>query len=984
MNRRGLSDSLLHIFGSDAPEIACFGNHHRKYLFSMDAHLEELLGFSENTTLQELLDPETKPDPFDPKWEETANSITGDNTPDLLGALYGLRFLRFHANWVRTLRARPLRGSARFNTYVSLLKDAETSSLTLKRWLLERYLALYTEGELMPRYTFCNVGTLTDHEDVDAAIIVEGETISPAFDSVIQQILNQFLRYASRLHFYLSEYLETRHYWGRIDDYKLCLDREVRNVVIISQIIGASRLCGDRALFNQFQREVFFRYFFRGENTRYHEGFLRGTLAELHACLSERKSEDHLHPKQEIYRPIKMIVAALRTIYNVEEPSIWKNFQTFKNLDPNNTIHYQNLESAYAFSEILRYLFNLYVMEEDAYSLKEAFVTEALGRIASMMGLASSGHRRSLERLLLRYDEILSQTIRSCQYLGELLSRHLKDISFVRRLLLPTDGKGINYRGNVALGLLSAIQSFRGKVFWDDIIALMLENREVLNRFVSDLMELSETMRDDILRHYIILMTSDMTSLFRFLVELAKFTSMEGSTNLAERFYQSTIKCFQTFEYKMKDYTDHFYSETALLSEVVQLTPPHFTKSFIELLSRDKDSLKVRRVEQKNRFLLILHHRRSPYFGRLIQRILSRFPHFLDHIDDLSALRRFCCDTHKHALEELEYRARMEGLGNAFELELVRMAMIMLLKEQHVETSEVSPILDRYIISLLTSTMESLGLDQGSKTVPPKGFAFYATGGNARGEGFPVDYDYLAVGDFKDPALLEQYNQVIQKSNMELARRMMMPHCRFTDYVNSYVITFEELKEILNQQDEASYVDQSQLLDARLIFGDKVLDDRITKEIIEPYVYDRVDDFIVQTMNDMADRHNQNFPGKEIFIKEQKGGLRDIVSYVNMLKARHRIGESLICRTWEKLSLILPEQIEDFKILAAHNKFLGHVRALYHLTVAYEDNVEPLYLKHITPYLNAELSDAARLEEMLRNQMSRAAEIIARKASQIS
>ena len=172
-------------------------------------------------------------------------------------------------------------------------------------------------------------------------------------------------------------------------------------------------------------------------------------------------------------------------------------------------------------------------------------------------------------------------------------------------------------------------------------------------------------------------------------------------------------------------------------------------------------------------------------------------------------------------------------------------------------------------------------------------------------------------------------------------------------------MTLSELDEFFRERRADLFIDQSEMLDSRLVAGDPKMSWRFAKRIMAPHVYGRRDTYCAAMVEELTARHADEATSSDVIaIKEGRGGLRDINMLLLTLKAAHGVKAPLAAEVWAALA----ESADDEKIRAAlgqlegHYRFLRRVRDLYRLSVAYEETVSPAHL--------SDLLDIAPLEVM--------------------
>jgi len=127
--------------------------------------------------------------------------------------------------------------------------------------------------------------------------------------------------------------------------------------------------------------------------------------------------------------------------------------------------------------------------------------------------------------------------------------------------------------------------------------------------------------------------------------------------------------------------------------------------------------------------------------------------------------------------------------------------------------------------------------------------------------------------------------------NRHIIKRSIIAHNRFADKFRNWVTTFTDLKNYFEQPEFDSFIEQTQLLGARIIVGSPRFRQTYYKEIIKPYIFDRKEDFIRKLCEEIFSVRESvvESEGYELNIKESPGGLRDFENTFFIIKAYHEL-----------------------------------------------------------------------------------------------
>jgi len=980
------------LLGRDSTEIDRFGNHNRKYLFQLQKY-----GFE----LAQLVSPaglSLDAFPDDPESEVTRLvAKSGTRAPQYLGAYFSIHYLKLNAAAVSRFRLESACAKDRYRLYRTILGGYERKLSILVRALFHAYASFYSNGIKLVPYTVLNVGSLTDHEDIDVALVADAPKKATDLDMVVSNLSQEFFRRIMPLHFYLAEQFEERRYWGSLADYTKVLDIHLKDFVVVGQLLTATRLAGSQRLYKIIIDEVHRRYLSPEDNTQYREGFLRGTLGELDVLLGQRDlTEDSFNPKREIYRLIKLLVAAVRTIFHLRQPGIIVNLKSLIELDPAHAVEYRNLRRAFSFNESFRYLYNLLVIPTDEIQMENENVPEALSEIGMLMGFGKDP-RGPLQALVLTYAEHLAKSLGAGLVLSHLLRDHLKEISIFRRLLadgLTPPGPGGKKR-DAALNLLEDVKRTEKKIFWEEIPEVIQENPQTLARFVDDLARLPRIDQIEAVRSYVLLMTSDLKSLVELLIFLSNLPVPAGKkkrAGIADLFLEAFLECLNSFPHKVKDYGRLVVSDPELLARFVRAYSPDIIDRISSILASQGESWKVERQILWHRTLLVTEHGKSRHLGRLLDRVLGQRPEVKRLLGEPTRLKVLAEEVRREASLEQEFGRKRKLLGESFDIEMLRLALgTLLLAENPDWYKDYMAVVDDYVNDVLKTCMLEVWEKQMAFTRIsfPAGLSIYATGGNARGEGLADDYDFIALLDDRAAGERSFYNKTVAKFVTAIGRHGLLAHNRFAEHVNSYVMTIGELRQHLDADTSEGFIDQSELVDARLVVGDPWLNGRLKREILRDRIYLKANEFLSAMVKELKDQDSffrVQKPGDTIDVKQGPGGLRTINLVLLMAKAKFGLYEPITPLALEKLRAAAPNLDKEIYALERARRFIKRVRDVYRLTVAYSDAVRPEHMDELVPFVYGAVSNMSGrdLARDLAEHMATSRDAVWRMAEQLT
>lgn len=970
-------------FGRLGREIARFANHTERFVRASQQHRADLDEAASATEGRAPLDRS----PDDPKRALRAvadyAARSGRDRTVLVGSYFAHHHLRAQATLSRTLLAKSFGSDAARRIAESYLVN-EAAHQARRLWVsaLIEVMVELSAPELSDRdYAVFNVGALTDHEDIDLAFVVSGEEARASFARGFAPLSKAFLRYASKIQIFLADQLPHAYAGNTIEEFEQIVHQSV-GVVVPLQLLGAQYLAGSEDLSRRFMERITQRYYAESGDPVAHEGLLREVMQEMrHYQVVERIGEV-LAPKREVYMPAKLVTAAMRTIHGVHEPRPSLALGVLAERDPKRRDAYQTLRDAFVQNEVLRALLFLYVAKSGELDLFDPVTRPAARRVAILLGLGGSARRSAEDRLLGYFQDIRARALASVFELSFDIGRHLRAISTFRALLergpkLEEEG------GNLATRLLDTLTRYPRGIFWDEVVEHLSSNPQRLERFLADLGALPMEDRLQLTRRYASMMCGDASSLVEFLILVATHDRERGPARReagADLFFDATLAALSEsderldrFVFRMDDET-----ETEALFRLANAFPPARLAELARLIETRLRGSVGERVVRSLRSVVVLAHHHSGGVGRVATRVLGRTPEFIQRLGDFERLRSLARDLRTQALRELNPAERIELLGDAFDAEVLRIALVSILEAGPEERDEeYVRAFDAYVRELFTSAYQGVRerapVLQGYSA--QAGFALFATGGLGRKEAFAADWDYLAVVEENDGKRKKFLGKIIQRVEGALVRRGISPHNRLTPIFNAYVVSLEELGALLAASGPETFIDQAEVLEARFMLGDPAIEARFETEL-RALVRRDAQQFSRDALREILDNRSHDHPG--LNVKVGAGGLREIqlLGLAAAVRLGHhgRVGPE----SYRLLGEMAPTLASEFEALSRSNRILRRIRDLHRLLVSFDDPLDPEMLHRIAtdiPSLAA-LGTPERLSEETAAHMGRGARAV--------
>jgi hypothetical protein len=918
-----------------------FSNYTSKYLQQTGAVIDELTVRLEQAALRDEVHL------WQPAWNleremDIVSHVAPEGTERLryLGCYYGLQYLRMNIQAVEALRAGVVPGAGRAEVYREFLASIGANYSQLVVTFVRKVLDLLLGAQEMPPFAICGVGTLTDQDDVDVAVVVGEGQDREALNSVLSRLSSVMLRYATRFHFYLSENVSPENFATSLDEYLAYAESRPGDYIVISELLNAELLYGDRALFDRLKHEVVERYYADSDfDGIYHEAFVRGALGDVVSLTSRDFETDRIVPKDEGLRAIKSLVHVKRAIHGLREPDLGRNLRRLGDIEPWNAGKYDVLEKALVYFEVLRYLYQLLVVQDEVIILDTPVMTENLARVAATMGYSRRGAVRPEASLLVHYYDAVDDVRAVAHDLAREIEETLRNSSVFLRLVSSAPQRP----GEFLRRTLQLIRFLAGVAFWDDVFELLsASNKKLLRALVADFNALPPQKRERRVNELVGLVKRNAELFIKLLVLLGENREEVEGRELFEALSRAFLREFATFYNPAREAAHLFAVQPLLLHRYLAEIDHDTARQFRALASREVTIASLKAPAASLRELCRLRTYASAYLRRYLQVALRKYPDCLNILEDMEGLAEKAQGILAEASIITPPAEKKELLGDYYDLALLRIGLMTLngatIEESNAAYTEVS---DDYLNFLFDACREELAEEYGRWVTSFDVMAIYAAGGHAREWAFNDDYDLIVLLDSEDVKLQELGGAVISAMSSEICKRGMMPHYRFLEHFGGYVIPIRQLEEFFRRGDETDFIEKSQLLESRLVVGTSTFEEDIYTRIIKPFVFDRADEYVAAMKGEMASR--QRAVG-EIFlptnVKECVGGLRDIVMTMLICKARFGIRDPLTSHLLEGIGRIYPQAGLELRSLFNSMCFLKNLRDVYRLTVCLDDNLE--------------------------------------------
>ena len=927
-------------------EIERFANHTRKLLRASEKYrpqLEEASAWSEGAA---PLDRAPESPGAAMRAIDKFARVRRESRTNLFGAYFAHHYLRSQAELSRELlRASfSVQPGDRVRLCHRIYEEAEASRRAWVSALLELSISAAAPDLSRKDYAAFNVGALTDHEDVDLAVVVATPEAKDALSRGFATVSKTFLRFASKIQLYLTEQFHIPSTGALLEEYAQLLERPTRSVVSVTQLLGAQHLSGDPTLARALEERVTQSYYAGQGRPIHHEAFLRAVMAELRHYLVQLGTPGVLSPKREIYVPAKLAITAVRVIHGVHEPRPSHALRLIAERDPELRETYLTLADAFVQNEVLRALMYLYVWQADEFDLADPTIGKAARRVAVLLGLGESARRSAEHRLTGMYTEVRARALRSVATLSTKIELHLARVSTFRQIV---ELEQVNEDESLARYLLDAFAQYRGSIFWDEVVELLSTRREIARRLVADLARLEPAQLGHTAARWVELMSEDAASLVELLVFFAQQEGRDAKGELgpaASGFFTATLERLERDLGALDAFIELLDAEASSesLFRLAVAYPPARLARLADLMEDRGQSNRTARVVRTTRSAIVLAHHCSNAIARIAGRVLGRTPEFVQRLGDPRRLQDLAKEIAGEAAREVDPREQIELLGDAFDVAALRASLIAILEGAPAARDlEFTSALDQYVRELFKACFREV--HQRSPVFadyrPGSRIALYTTGGFGRGEAFGADWDYIAVIDEDDRSLRKFFGKVMQRVSAAMSRRGIHPHNRFIDHFGAYVVSIPELARYFANRGPETFIDEAEVLEARFLLGDPAVARRYNEEIRRLVTEAHANDFVAAVLSELRDRRRRLPRG--LNLKLGPGGLREIHLLWLAIRVFAQLPGPLVPELLAAAEEALPGFGGELRALVEANIELRRARELYRLVVAFDDAMEP-------------------------------------------
>jgi len=962
------------------------GNHHQKYIRTIEKHLDPLVECLENAgKLEDIHLWKGSPRLIEEMDVILNVAPTYEQKLTFLACYYSLQILHLNLRSIDVLRLN-LTGSGteeRLPIYKHFMLQTGSEFRKLSGSYMQKLLDLFSNSKPYPEFTILGVGSLAHQDDIDIGIIDDGSAKRKELNVTINRLRKEMFKSATELHFYLSEHVGSQFYTASIQEYKKLLDNEIHDFIIISELLNAVPILGSIKLFSKFNLEITHRYHYqKNRDNKYHEGYLRGILGEVRSFLFRKIDENKLSPKDDALRMVSGIIFSGKTIFRIFRGNRWDILSVLARKDSARQQLYSNLEKSLTFLEIFRHVYQLFVgLEEEVY-LDDPIIVKNMQTVAISLGYHDMGAISAWDHLLIHYHEYVELARNTAARLLEDVTEHVKLVSSFSNMtkLASEPDPYRTYPGNMAVDFLRISRFYKGTKFWDDILeTLKSEDNNVLQNFVNDFKQSKPRLQKVLIEKYGTASQLALYPMISFLVILSKNKHKLGSEKLCHSLNNEFFLNLMLTKNRVLRLSKVFSRHPTLINDYITTLADDQQKQFASLLIEDLWEEEQQKYKKLLAGLCEIHCNTSHYFKRFFTRIVSQHPNYIQYLEDTASLAQISKGMLGTIDSLTRYEDQKKQLNDYHDLEFLRIGLEALqgvpIDQIDVEFTEFS---DNYLQILFDICKQKINKEIGGPISTKDLIAIYVSGGHAREQAFDDDWDIIVLLNENDPVIRDYCDRIVAMMNTEIIKRGIMPHYRFTDHFGHYVTLVDDLDEFFSKEEPDVYIDKSQILGARMIVGSTKFQEKFEERIIKPHIYEKCSLYVGQMIKEMESRHHdkRNIRAKNINVKEGIGGLRDIEILLLIYKAKYQLKEPLNRKLFNTICEKDSKHRAKFVVLKKHFDFLKQLRDLYRLTVSADDVIKTNYLSLVAKIMGYKPDEQRSATENMIQEFNRSTEQI--------
>jgi hypothetical protein len=960
------------------------GNHARKHLKAIERHGQLL-----TTRLDETGGLSRVPlEHATPAIAEALRQVSHagrdeDESLTLIGTYYGIQYLHMCSRELERLAMDLAERPGRRQAYRSFLRRTEEEFTSLISAYIRRALRILMPSTIGSSFVICAVGTRGHQDDLDVAVIDDGGNDRKQIDRVVGRLTVQMVRYASAFDHYLAERVEADRFSISPSELSERLHSGPLDFVVVSELMRAEPLVGNRLLCRQLWDEVINPFLFHpGQENSRHELYLRGLLGELRSLLLRPAPPGVVNPKDDALRLILTIILAYKVVDGLEATRTRDLLKQLRAQRPDLRSWISRLDRASIFLETFRHAAHLLIAQEEAVDVETEAGREQLDRLAVAMGYEDSVGVRAADHLLVHYHEAVQDVRAAAEPLIESLTKHLETHS---RFQAWSERMTRDDRpGNAALELARGAEPFVGVYFWDDLLKLFsAPDSKLLEAFVEDYLALRASTRRGLAAAFADWGRSAPYALMSLLNQVSRQSSHSRVGEVIDEIARTYIERLGSGYEDVRNVVRVFRFYPGVVNDFLLARSRSELEDLREGLSVPVANPEILEAREGLLDLIHVHRSTSRYVKRVLRRLTLRRPTTVLALADDDAMRTLAQGRLAASERHLERERQKELLGDYYDMEFLRIAISTLRGRPTAEVrSQFFKLTESYLRALFDVCVREVEQEMGQRFVQRDRLGLFLAGGHARRRPYDEDYDVIALLDTTDETAWQFAERAIAKMNRQIARRGVIAQYRIGEQLGSFVTRFAEVAHLLQHDTDGAMVERHQLLGSKLVVGSRRAETALRRRLLEPHVFEEAPRVFARLHRELLERRatSRDLAPEMLHLKEMVGGLREIDLALAAAKVLHRVYEPLEDLLPLRLAREDPGHADLYRDLGEVADFFVSLRSAYRVCVAASDVIEQVYLEGPAEILGwtdtGEPLSAPALFEKIQSEATRAGEAV--------
>lgn len=856
---------------------------------------------------------------------------------DLLGAYFSLRMLL--SDWTSCqILSGDCRLGIREGSYQSFLDRQREGYKKLLGAYLSVLLELRFGPDIHQHVSVLILKRFANKDWINAVVLSDGVIPVQELNREFYKIERELLRHAIPLLFSVAHSMCLPGYCATAGEYLDFIRRPGIRSDVETQLLDMERLTGRPELADNFSAEL--KSIYDSEQQFYLERVIRFVLASLSA--PSQPMPGTLDPGVEALHPLRMILVlwSLMEQYTVLHRIDSSFLKDYRWMEIRSLLESEQLYFA-TFQELVRIL----LAPHHALYLARPATRERLKQIASTMGYHSTTGIDALDRCLAHYHFAVLRISAAANDVARMQLRFLANHGSMHKLSRePTS----EVASGIASGILEAANFFGAEVIWTDLVSSEAPQQSLFDALMEQLAQQPTAEGKAAENQLIRFVSASLADALHVGMTQTETNRPAGSnclTFVQQRLVNSSIR----------DLVAVYNQEPGLLWRFLAEAEPATALELSQRLNeRSSDSIEALRN------VCLLFSYGSPFLLRFIRRVSLIETRDIPRLADLHRLEQMALSMLArayHAANREEWRI---ALGHFFDLEFTRAAVMLFRRRNMSDVDQVyTNFSDRFLRTMFSLSKAEIEQRRNLPRLDMAKILLYIAGGHARNQSFTDDYDLISIMvNPSDREELANVSAMIGAFSQELNRKGIWAHHRFAEFTETYVMSLEELAELLTNNHDHDFIEKSQILGCRLVIGSPGADQRFHDTILKPLVYDQAREYIRDLRAEIFDRHSTlNDEFMELNIKECPGGLRDIELGFMAGKALTQIANPITAEFPQLLARVLPQCAKLILQLGDALNFLKLMRSLIRLTVGTSDDIDAEWLTPVALLMGYSGSD---------------------------